>query len=115
MNRETVRQLLLLFLNMFKDMGYTSLAKVNDADMEIQISLEILISNLEMNEEGAMTFLDEILLRYTGDESRRALQELVEAVRDLNLGLGDDKVLGDPGIASAVREAEAVLGVRSDR
>lgn len=111
MNRETTRQILLLFLNMFKDMGYTSMSKTNEAGMEVGIEFSLLINNLEANEDGAVAFLDEIVLRYTGDESRRALQDLVESIRYLD----DENVLGDPGVASAIREAEAVLGVKIER
>jgi hypothetical protein len=111
MNRETVRQLLLLFLNMFKDMGYESMTKTNSAGTEVGMAMGLLIAQLERGESGANEFLDELMRRYTGDESIVALEELSVAIRKA----GGDEVLGDPEVASALRQAEALLGIKVSR
>jgi hypothetical protein len=118
MNSETIRQTIILFLSMFKDMGYTGLHKVNRSGMEISLTMNAMIADLEAEEIGAMDLVREISAKLeeggrgvSAIQDRRALHELSLAIRRY----AGVEVLGEPHVASALREAESVLGIRIER
>ncbi|MHC4520710.1 MAG: hypothetical protein ACYTAS_19135 [Planctomycetota bacterium] len=110
MNRETVRTILLTFLSLFRDMGYQTFNKTTRSGMEVQLSLSALIQDLQVQEEGAMQFVDEIVKQFGSDQERQALVELSEAIRQHG-----GPVMGEPHVASALRQAEALLGIKVHR